>query len=74
MDFKTLKKRLDSRENIELNNGDDIAFIGKSKITNYYVFIFNTKALFALKRFDSFAKRIKQKIDQYNLVERVANE
>lgn len=74
MDFKTLKKRLDNRENIELNSEDDIAHIGKSKITNHYVFIFNTKALFALKRFDSFAKKLKQKIDQYNLVETVANE
>lgn len=74
MDFTTLKKRLDSYENVELNSEDDIAFIGKSKVTDSYLFIFNAKCIFALKGFKGFSKRIKQKVEQYNLVEVEANE
>lgn len=74
MDFTSLKHRLDNREKIELHSEDDFAIIGKSKVTNAYVFIFNTQALFALKRFDRFVKRMQEKVDQYNLVEIEANE
>lgn len=71
MNLEKLKKRLDGRENIELHNGDDIAIIGKSKLTNDYVFIFNTKVLIGLKTFSLFKKKVIEKINEYSLIERI---
>lgn len=70
MNLNELKQRLDARENIELHNGNDIAIIGKSKLTDNYVFIFNTKVLFGLKTFSLFRKRVGEKLIQHSLIER----
>lgn len=69
MDIKEIKGRLDNKEIIELHNGNDIASLSKSNLTNDYLFIFNTKALFGFKTFKVFGRLAKEKIDQYGLVE-----
>lgn len=69
MNVVDLKKRLDNRENIELHNGDDLAVIAKSKLTNHYIFIFNSKGLFSYKTFTIFCKKANEKVLQYSLIE-----
>lgn len=69
MNIKDFKSRLDNREIIDLHNGEDLAQIARSRLSNDYIFIFNARALFGFKTFRIFEKRANEKIEQYSLIE-----